>query len=84
MPYIYQDDLKTGANPEGKWVRYNSNGKMIKGWYFVTGAEAKIYPKQEGNTYYYDLITGEMYKGYKTILGRTYHFDEKTGVLMDN
>ena len=36
----------------GKWVRYDENGHMIKGWNV-----------QEGNTYYFDLITGAMLKG---------------------
>ena len=83
ISYIYQDDLKTGKNPQGKWVRYNSKGKMIKGWYTVSSAEdRKLYPQQEWNTYYYDLITGEMVKGWHKIEGKSYHFDETTGVLI--
>ena len=81
MPYIYQEDLKKGKNKEGKWVRYDNTGKMIKGWYNVVDDEAKLYPKQEGNTYYYDLKTGQMSKGWVTIEGKEYYFDEKTGVL---
>lgn len=65
----------------GKWVRYDSNGAMIKGWYTVQGADASIYPSQTGNTYYYDPITGLMAKGWTTISGATYYFDETTGVL---
>ena len=53
----------------GKWVRYDENGHMIKGWY-----------TQDGKTWYYDLTTGAMYKGWHTIEGSTYHFDETTGV----
>ena len=53
----------------GKWVRYDGNGHMIKGWY-----------TQDGKTWYYDLTTGAMYKGWHTIEGSTYHFDETTGV----
>ena len=53
----------------GKWVRYDANGRMIKGWY-----------TQDGKTWYYDLTTGAMYKGWHTIEGSTYHFDETTGV----
>ena len=55
----------------GKWVRYDANGAMIKGWY-----------AQDGKRWYYDLNTGAMYKGWSTIDGQTYHFDETTGVLI--
>ena len=60
---VYQD------SNGGKWVRYDANGRMIKGWY-----------TQDGKTWYYDLTTGAMYKGWHTIEGSTYHFDETTGV----
>ena len=60
---VYQD------SNGGKWVRYDANGHMIKGWY-----------TQDGKTWYYDLITGAMYKGWHIIEGSTYHFDETTGV----
>ncbi len=83
MPYIFQDDLKTGKNPQGKWVRYNKTGAMIKGWYEVKDVQdCKLYPSQIGNTYYYDLKTGAMMKGTVVIDGISYHFDEKTGVLI--
>ncbi len=65
----------------GKWVRYNANGKMFKGWYKVTSSEAQYYPDQVGNIYYYDPKTGLMAKGYLAIDGVTYHFDEISGVL---
>ena len=68
-------------NKLGKWVRYDSNGKMYKGWYTVEGRDASIYPNQVGNTYYYDYKTGLMAKGYTIIDGRTYYFDPITGVL---
>lgn len=68
-------------NGEGKWVRYDAKGKMVKGWYTVEGDQAEIYTNQVGNTYYYDPKTGLMAKGYVTIDGVQYHFDEKTGVL---
>lgn len=70
MPYIYQEDLKTGANPEGKWVRYDNDGHMIKGWY-----------TNENGKYYYDLITGAMSKGVCEIENKLYYFDEITGIL---
>ena len=53
----------------GKWVRYDANGQMIKGW--NTNADG---------TYYFDLITGAMAKGTTTIDGMTYYFDPSTGV----
>jgi len=68
-------------NRTGKWVRYDENGKMYKGWYKVEGAQAAIYPDQVGNTYYYDHRTGLMAKGEVEIDGVVYYFDEITGVL---
>ena len=53
----------------GKWVRYDANGQMIKGW--NTNADG---------TYYLDPITGAMAKGTTTIDGMTYYFDPATGV----
>ncbi len=60
---VYQD------SNGGKWVRYDNQGGMIKGWYV-----------QGSDRYYYDLITGAMYKGSHTIDGTTYYFDEITGI----
>ena len=82
MPYLFQDDLASGRNPEGKWVRYDKNGKMIKGWYTVKKDDVALYPTQAGNTYYYDLITGAMCKGLCIIDGHEYRFDETTVVLL--
>lgn len=70
------------VNKSGKWIRYDSNGKMIKGWYTVKGADTVLYPNQIGNTYYYDPQTGLMVKGKITIDGVEYEFDENTGVLI--
>ena len=53
----------------GKWVRYDANGQMIKGW--NTNADG---------TYYFDPITGAMAKGTTTIDGMTHYFDPATGV----
>ncbi len=66
----------------GKWVRYDENGSMMKGWVDITGPLAEIYPSQAGNRYYYDTKTGLMAKGNITIDGVTYYFDEITGVCM--
>lgn len=65
----------------GKWVRYDENGKMLKGWVNIQGDLATLYPDQKGNLYYYDRKTGLMAKGMTVIDGRTYYFDETTGVL---
>ena len=55
----------------GKWVRYDENGRMIKGW-----------DQQNGNTYYFDMITGAMAKGNAEIDGERYYFDKQTGILV--
>ncbi len=66
---------------KGKWVRYDNNGKMLKGWVDITGELAAVYPDQAGNRYYYDTRTGLMAKGWVKIDGTDYYFDEITGVL---
>ena len=66
MPYVFQGD----NDPEGKWVRYDKYGAMIKDWY-----------ADDNGVYYYDLITGAMLKGTHEINGKTYVFDEMTGIL---
>ncbi len=68
-------------NKSGKWVRYDNDGKMLKGWVTIEKELAKVYPTQVGNTYYYDSRTGLMAKGDVVIDGKQYHFDEITGVL---
>ena len=68
-------------NGDGKWVRYDENGIMLKGWVKIEGALAECYSDQAGNVYYYDQKTGLMAKGDVTINGVQYHFDEITGVL---
>ncbi len=65
----------------GKWVRYDNDGKMLKGWITIEGDLAVLYPNQAGNRYYYDRKTGLMAKGETVIDGVTYYFDEITGVL---
>ena len=56
----------------GKWVRYDENGYMVKGW-----------DETEDGTYYFDLETGAMAKGEAVIDGTTYVFDETTGIMKD-
>lgn len=59
----------------GKWVRYNSVGRMVKGWDYSQRFDGKVY--------YFDPITGAMAKGTAVIDGVTYEFDRETGVLLD-
>ncbi len=68
-------------NGDGKWVRYNEYGAMLKGWVKIEGALADLYPDQAGNVYYYDTRTGLMAKGSVQIGGKSYYFDPITGVL---
>ena len=53
----------------GKWVRYDANGRMVKGW-----------NTKDGKRYYFDEVTGAMAKGIVRIDGTDYSFDEVTGV----
>ena len=53
----------------GKWVRYDANGRMVKGW-----------ENTSRGTYYFDPITGAMAKGVKEIDGKFYYFYKVTGV----
>ena len=76
------DQLVKAINDRtGKWVRYDENGKLMKGWVKIEGDLANIYTDQIGNIYYYDCLTGLMAKGWTTIDGQLYYFDEITGVL---
>ena len=56
----------------GKWVRYDENGHMIKGW-----------NTNDNGTYYFDLTTGAMYKGKVIIDGVSCVFDDNTGIGVD-
>ncbi len=83
----YESDLGMGEcvmdailNHTGKWVRYDENGAMLKGWVTIEGELAVLYPEQKGNEYYYDHRTGLMAKGHVTIDGVEHYFDEITGV----
>ncbi|MFQ8778645.1 MAG: hypothetical protein ACLR78_16055 [Roseburia sp.] len=53
----------------GKWVRYDTSGKMVKGW-DVT----------ERGAYYFDQTTGAMAKGETEIDGIPCIFDRETGI----
>ena len=75
--------LKALKEKTGKWVRYDENGAMLKGWITIGEGTplAALYPGQKGNTYYYDNRTGLMARGKVTLGGVTYEFDELTGAL---
>ena len=68
LPYI--DANEEPGSTEGKWVRYDEDGMMVKGWY-----------NNENGTYYYDPITGAMAKGTVEIDGTEYEFDPVSGTL---
>ncbi len=87
------NDLRT----EGKWVRYDVNGRMKKGedyryggWYWfdpVTGEMIKDFvfiPEAgtEGKWVYYDEVDGKMHHGESCIDGNWYYFDEWTGKMV--
>ena len=55
----------------GKWVRYDADGHMIKGW-----------DTQGVDRFYFDPITGAMAKGVVMIDGIRYWFDSRTGALI--
>jgi hypothetical protein len=82
---VYQESQGDDEGNIGKWVRYDSEGHMIKGWSAGYGADARtITGPSEANdeaVYYFDLTYGTMAKGTVTIDGKEYSFDEVTGVL---
>lgn len=85
------------ADGTGKWTRYDSDGRMVKGesykngaWYYfdlTTGAMAKGFvnlPQSDdpnGKWVYYDPITGKMQYGEQYIDGNRYYFDTATGKM---
>lgn len=54
----------------GKWVRYDENGHMVKGW-----------NERNGKKFYFDPVTGAMAKGIVEIDGVKYYFNEITGIF---
>ena len=56
----------------GKWVRYDENGHMVKGW-----------DVNENGTYYFDQITGAMAKGALLLDDVQYGFDPVMGTMLD-
>ncbi len=70
---VYQESYS--AYPDrpdgtGKWVRYDENGRMVKGW-----------QSTDAGIYYFEVITGSMAKGDVEIDGKRYYFNEDTGIL---
>ena len=62
---VYQPYTIQGQDETGKWVRYDADGHMVKGW-----------DRQNENTYYFDQTTGAMAKGVAKIDGVSYYFNE--------
>jgi hypothetical protein len=83
---VYQESQADDAGNIGKWVRYDANGHMIKGWSAGYGADARtIASASEANgeaVYYFDPTYGTMAKGEVTIDGVTYTFAADTGILV--
>ncbi len=52
-----------------KWVRYNAEGAMVKGWDWTAAG-----------TYYFDKTTGEMLKGWRWLPEGLFYFNEVTGI----
>ena len=63
----WAEDKKSGC---GKWVRYDKNGRMVKGW-----------DTDSRGRYYFDPTYGTMAKGKVVIDGKTFWFDNVTGIL---
>ncbi len=68
IPYVYQGE--TPGSTEGKWVRYNYNGDMVYGPHVV-----------DGKLYFFDKITGAMYKGRNAVKFMA-TFDNITGICV--
>ena len=70
---VYQESYSAYADREdgtGKWVHYDENGHMIKGWHTTSAG-----------TYFFEQITGAMAKGTVEIDGQIYTFDVITGIM---
>lgn len=68
---VFQESKADDEGHIGKWVRYDANGHMVKGW-----------DTNDKGTYYFDLTYGTMYKGTHEINGKIYVFDTITGILV--
>ena len=89
--------LSNEDRSQGKWVRYDENGGMVKGedyryggWYWfdpITGEMIKGFVNipdgtEYGKWVYYDMITGQMHHGESYIDGGWYRFDDWTGKMV--
>ncbi len=86
------------SRTEGKWVRYDNNGWMVKGedyryggWYWfdpTTGEMQKgfvhipVAGDPQGKWVYYDAVNGQMHHGESCIHGEWYYFDDHTGKMV--
>ena len=68
---VYQESQADDAGNIGKWVRYDADGHMVKGW-----------NEKDGSKYYFDPVYGTMAKGIVTINGKKYEFDSASGKLV--
>ena len=68
---VYQESRADDEGNIGKWVRYNADGHMVKGWQTA-----------EAGTYFFDYTYGTMAKGKVVMDGFKYTFDEATGILL--
>ena len=66
---VYIESEADAEGNIGKWVRYNENGHMIRGW-------------SEDGMYYFDPAYGTMAKGKVLIDGIEYEFDKLTGQII--
>lgn len=69
----YGDTVGADGERYGKWVRYDENGHMVKGWQTTNAG-----------TYYFDLTTGAMAKGITTIDGVPRTFNTRNGKMIEN
>ncbi len=70
---VYQESQADDAGNAGKWVRYDADGHMVKGWQTT-----------EAGTYYFDPTYGTMAKGLTKIDDKTYYFESSTGLQVKN
>ena len=69
---VYQESKADDEGDIGKWVRYDADGHMVKGWQTA-----------EAGTYFFDYTYGTMAKGKVVMDGFRYTFDEATGILLN-